>query len=145
MIVSDPNDRFHEPAVKEGYAVEVYPVRWKPYKPDGQRQMKAKGRWQRMNEYGGWWNCEKPSAVFAEPPKVGELAWRDPNETPECDGSNARRVLVYTTRERISFGHRILNTDEILPTYWPEDGWFFDQQSIDERISAWAYVNRLTT
>lgn len=68
--MSDPNDHFHVPALREGYAVAIYPVRWKAYKPDGQRQMKKKGRWQRMNEYGGWDNCERPDAVFAEPPTI---------------------------------------------------------------------------
>src|ERR1700689_1669353 len=47
---------------------EVTTYRWKQYKPDGQRQMKAKGRWQRETGTGHfphWVNC---------PPPVGE--WR---------------------------------------------------------------------
>jgi hypothetical protein len=32
-------------------------VRYLPYKPDGQRQMKAKGRWQEHNGYG-WENTQ---------------------------------------------------------------------------------------
>lgn len=49
-----------------GEAPQVY--RWEPYKPDGQRQMKAKGRWQRQvgsGEYWRWENCERPSAIRA--------------------------------------------------------------------------------
>ncbi|WP_288927247.1 hypothetical protein [uncultured Maritimibacter sp.] len=66
--MSDPNDWFHEPEVKEGYASTFYPVRWKAYKPGytGPR----KGRWQRMNEYGGWDNLpngEAPETVHAAP------------------------------------------------------------------------------
>lgn len=47
-----------------GEAVQSY--RWEPYKPDGQRQMKAKGRWQRQAESGDYWlweNCERPAAL----------------------------------------------------------------------------------
>lgn len=40
-------------------------VRWEPYKPDGQRQMKAKGRWQTMTYNGSgyfrWENCDRPA------------------------------------------------------------------------------------
>lgn len=143
--MSDPEDRFHEPAVKEGYAVDVYPVRWKPYKPDGQRQMKAKGRWQRMNEYGGWENCEKPETVFADPAEIGALAWREASEHPRSDGPNARRVLVWTSRKRISFGHRILCSEKTPPEHWPKDGWWFDPQSDDEKVLRWAYVDPPTT
>ena len=42
-------------------------VRWEPYKPDGQRQMKAKGRWQTMTHNGSgyfrWENCDRPAQV----------------------------------------------------------------------------------
>jgi len=42
-------------------------VRWEPYKPDGQRQMKAKGRWQTMtfnsSDYFRWENCNRPAQV----------------------------------------------------------------------------------
>lgn len=37
--------------------------RWLEYKPDGQRQMKAKGRWQRATEYG-WENAPLPEGDF---------------------------------------------------------------------------------
>lgn len=46
----------------------VVAVRWKPYKPDGARQMKAKGRWQEMvgsGDYWRWQNCERPAALRA--------------------------------------------------------------------------------
>lgn len=68
--MSDNNDNFHEPAVKEGYAVSVTPVRWKAYKPQYTAQTGKKGRWQTMNEYGGWDNCEKPDAVYSNPPTI---------------------------------------------------------------------------
>ena len=48
-------------APKDGRTIigaELY--RWKKYKPDGQRQMKAAGRWQRYNGHGGWENSEAP-------------------------------------------------------------------------------------
>ena len=48
----------------------VVSVRWEPYKPDGQRQMKAKGRWQEQvgaGDYWRWQNCERPS-----PPMMGK-------------------------------------------------------------------------
>lgn len=38
--------------------------RWKKYKPDGQRQMKAAGRWQKATSNGDWFsweNCEPPA------------------------------------------------------------------------------------
>jgi hypothetical protein len=44
-------------------------VRWEPYKPDGRRQMKAKGRWQEQVYSGDFWrwqNCERPD--FAHDP-----------------------------------------------------------------------------
>lgn len=65
--MSDPQDYFHPPVITEGYAIDIYPVRWKPYKP-GARTNK-KGRWQKMNEYGGWDNCERPVRIFANFPK----------------------------------------------------------------------------
>jgi hypothetical protein len=44
-------------------------VRWEPYKKDGQRQMKAKGRWQEQvgsGDYWRWQNCDRPA--FAHEP-----------------------------------------------------------------------------
>ena len=46
----------------------VVSVRWEPYKPDGQRQMKAKGRWQEQvgaGDYWRWQNCERPVNLSA--------------------------------------------------------------------------------
>lgn len=46
----------------------VVAVRWEPYKPDGQRQMKAKGRWQEQvgsGDYWRWQNCDRPAALRA--------------------------------------------------------------------------------
>lgn len=64
----DPQDRQTVPDVKEGYGVFVSPVRWKPYKPEHVRRTGRKGRWQMMNEYGGWENCEKPHTILPAPP-----------------------------------------------------------------------------
>lgn len=38
----------------------VTTYRWKPYKPDGARQMRAKGRWQRARDPDGWENAKLP-------------------------------------------------------------------------------------
>jgi hypothetical protein len=46
----------------------VVSVRWEPYKPDGHRQMKAKGRWQEQvgaGDYWRWQNCERPVNLSA--------------------------------------------------------------------------------
>lgn len=35
--------------------------RFQPYKPNSQEAKRGvKGRWQEMNEYGGWENCSHP-------------------------------------------------------------------------------------
>lgn len=45
---------------------EVTTYRWKPYKPDGARQMRATGRWQRtVGEYGKWENCSQPAGEWS--------------------------------------------------------------------------------
>jgi len=42
-----------QPEKTEWFSVRVIELwRWLPYKPDGARQMKAKGRWQKHNEHG---------------------------------------------------------------------------------------------
>lgn len=79
------------PEVKEGYAISIGPVRWKEYKPDGQRQMKRKGRWQAMTEYGGWGNCETPSEVWQEFPDY--RAMRTRAEVAEEDALCAKDTL----------------------------------------------------
>lgn len=56
--------KHHVPAITQGYCIDIYPVRWHPYKPLHTKRTGEKGRWQRMNEYGGWENCEPPSEVF---------------------------------------------------------------------------------
>lgn len=59
------------PEVKEGYFHTFRPVKWKPYKPGAQTQ-KA-GRWQSMNEWGGWDNCETPEEVWSEPADIAAM------------------------------------------------------------------------
>jgi len=54
-----------------GNATEHFSVRWEPYKPDGQRQMKSKGRWQRQEGSGDYWrwvNCDRPSNLKPDAP-----------------------------------------------------------------------------
>ena len=49
--------------------MEPVTYRWKPYKPDGVRQMGRNGRWQRMRVNGDWhsWeNCEQPNGATVE-------------------------------------------------------------------------------
>ncbi|MBV7408711.1 DUF1192 domain-containing protein [Maritimibacter sp. DP1N21-5] len=62
--MSDPGQIHHEPEVKEGYATEFYPVRWLAYKPKSDQFRRGiKGRWQRMNEYGGWENLPRGEPI----------------------------------------------------------------------------------
>ena len=50
----------------------VTSYRWLEYKKDGQRQMRARGRWQRATEWG-WENCSKPDGEWMpNPPSVPE-------------------------------------------------------------------------
>jgi len=61
------------PKIKEGYILDFYHVRWRPYKPDGKRQMKRAGRWQRMNDYGGYENCDAPGRLLQEPVDLEQM------------------------------------------------------------------------
>lgn len=63
--MSDIRQTDQVPERTSGYAFTFYPVRWKPYSPKSQ-QFKSgrKGRWQKMNEYAGWENCEAPNHVY---------------------------------------------------------------------------------
>ncbi|PRD42077.1 hypothetical protein C5748_18135 [Phyllobacterium phragmitis] len=41
--------------------------RWKAYKPDGARQMKKPGRWQKQvwhSDFFKWENCEDPEGIL---------------------------------------------------------------------------------
>jgi len=58
-------DLQHEPDIREGYVLVGGPVKWMPYKPQGAKHTKRKGRWQAMNEYGGWDNCETPAQIWS--------------------------------------------------------------------------------
>jgi hypothetical protein len=58
-------DLQREPDIREGYVLVGGPVKWVPYKPQGTKQMKRKGRWKAMNEYGGWDNCETPAQIWS--------------------------------------------------------------------------------
>lgn len=49
---------------EDGTAIQMRTIqllRFKPYKPTSQQARAGlKGRWQQMNEYGGWDNCPHP-------------------------------------------------------------------------------------
>lgn len=53
-----------ETAPKDGtpfYARHQSPYRFQPYKPSSEQYRRGqRGRWQTMNEYGGWENCPAP-------------------------------------------------------------------------------------
>lgn len=56
----------NEAVGKPGTYIDVRTVtsyRWLAYKPDGARQMKAAGRWQRATEHG-WENATLPTGEF---------------------------------------------------------------------------------
>lgn len=50
------------PAPRDGtifYVLHRFPMRWTAYKPSSEQARRGvKGRWQRMNEYGGWENTD---------------------------------------------------------------------------------------
>lgn len=51
-------------------AIIRQPMRWRAYKPNSQQARRGiKGRWQALNEYGGWDNVLgfNPDAVTWEP------------------------------------------------------------------------------
>jgi hypothetical protein len=58
-------DLQREPDIREGYVLVGGPVKWMPYKPQGAKHTNRKGRWQAMNEYGGWDNCETPAQIWS--------------------------------------------------------------------------------
>lgn len=71
--MSDDRQTDHTPAKTEGYAFSFSPVKWKPYKPNSEQFRKGrKGRWQEMNEYGGWHNCDAPSVILDEPLELAD-------------------------------------------------------------------------
>lgn len=48
------------------YARFLTPMRWKPYKPNSEQfRSGTRGRWQAMNDYGGWENTEYPPTDWA--------------------------------------------------------------------------------
>ena len=67
-------DLQREPEIREGYVLDGRPVKWVPYKPQGAKQMKRKGRWKAMNEYGGWDNCETPAQIWSGFISYSEMA-----------------------------------------------------------------------
>jgi len=55
------------------YILGAVTYRYKAYKPDGQRQMRAKGRWQKaVGMYGKWENCERPERWLSVSPSPVE-------------------------------------------------------------------------
>ncbi|WP_299933720.1 hypothetical protein [uncultured Pelagimonas sp.] len=72
--MSDPNNWFSKPEVTEGYAFSFYPVRWTPYRKG--YTGKKLGRWQKMNGYAGWENCDPPGAIHKEPRELADALAR---------------------------------------------------------------------
>ena len=46
------------------YGKYYSPYKWKPYKPQARKQGYPAGRWQCMNEYGGWENAKNPPSQW---------------------------------------------------------------------------------
>lgn len=67
---ADAVERIEQSSKRQHFTdVRHVTVRWEPYKPDGARQMKRKGRWQEqvgIGDYWRWQNCERPA--FAHDP-----------------------------------------------------------------------------
>lgn len=74
MMTTPPRDRVI-------YAVIRVPVRWLAYKPTSdQARRGVAGRWQSMNEFGGWTNLH---------PNKPPAQWEDcPGEPTKDEGSN---------------------------------------------------------
>ena len=71
--------------------VEQFAVRWEPYKPDGRRQMKARGRWQRQvwrGDFFRWENCDRPDALFP-----ADFDWRTKLTSSDRDAQVRREAL----------------------------------------------------
>lgn len=65
-----PIDELEEPTGTGAVYIQVRSVttwRWLPYKPDGQRQMKRRGRWQRAASYMGFENAVLPEEADWQP------------------------------------------------------------------------------
>ncbi|WP_454760644.1 hypothetical protein [Caulobacter segnis] len=64
------------------YALVRVPMRYRRYKPGApQLRQGIKGRWQQMNEFGGWENCAEPNlSAWEHHPDFAPLA------TPEPEG-----------------------------------------------------------
>jgi len=117
----DP-DLQNAPAVREGYVILGGPVKWVAYKPQGAKQIKRKGRWKAMNDYGGWENCETPAEVWLEFPDHKALA-------TEADALRAEN-------ERLRDGIDAINqysTDTLYgPTKRVDDTREWQRQSVSE-------------
>ena len=118
-----PNpDLQHIPEVKEGYVLSAGPVRWKPYKPGYQGN--RKGRWQAMNEYGGWENCETPAEVWPELPDYRALSAR-------LAAVEAERDLL---RAKVEAGERLI---ERLVPMLDDDPSLYEQQAGRAALTAY--------
>jgi len=71
--MSDPENHRTAPAVTKGYGHSFTYYRWLPYKPQHRKQSNKLGRWQKMNEYAGFENCEAPGTLYPDPIPVAEL------------------------------------------------------------------------
>jgi len=64
-------------------------VRWEPYKPDGQRQMKAKGRWQEQVGSGDFWSWQN---LVGRPANVEGQPDAPPPDFITLDAATAREI-----------------------------------------------------
>lgn len=58
-------------------AIDRQAYRWAKYKPDGARQMKKPGRWQKQvwsGDYFKWENCEEPVGMIAPAMEDGPIS-----------------------------------------------------------------------
>lgn len=65
-LMTNSNDEWRTDALpKDGTVIYYHTLncyRFQPYKVGSQQFKRGKfGRWQKLNEYGGWDNCEQPS------------------------------------------------------------------------------------
>ena len=90
--------------------VRYVTVRWEPYKPDGARQMKAKGRWQEQvgsGDYFRWANCDRP-AFAHDPETIEDLRAKLTAANARAD--HARDAALVEAADRLKSVYRVSMT-----------------------------------
>ncbi len=84
------------------------PFRWKAYKPSSEqfRRMGLKGRWQAMNEYGGWDNAKAPNEWAPEAAIQARLANANPEASDASLPPAASNLPASSDIEAIAAGNR---------------------------------------